>query len=138
MLIALLVCTMLASTARAGMMLERFEDFLSDPTINNFIVLVFYQFWGFFSPFMKGSLDVVLKYVWETGKLEFEYEAGTKISLGYQAAFGFIGVGNLNQFNNMIFETIPLILTNMVLSKADKKPYGTTVQSVLDRMKIDL
>ena len=138
MFLALLACAMLASTAKAGMMLDRLEDFLANPTSSNFILLVFYQFWGFFSPFMKGSLDVVLKYMWENGAVEFEYEGANKISLGYQQAFGFIGVGNLNQFNSAIFETIPLIASNMILPEADKKSYGVTVDNILKRLGIDL
>ena len=47
------------------MMLEKFEDFAANPTYDTFIILVCYQFWGFLSPFLKGVLDVVLKYIWE-------------------------------------------------------------------------
>ena len=138
MLLALLAIAMIAGTAKAGMQLEAFEDFLADRTLVNFEVLVFYQLWAFWSPFAKGALDVVLKYIWENGKLEIEYESNNKISLDYADAFGFIGVGNLNQFNSLIFETVPLIMVNFILPKDKKKSYGTVVDDLLKRLGIDL
>ena len=94
-LFAFVIVAIIAATANAGMMLERYETFLDNRSYANFVNLVCYQFWGFLSPFMKGALDVVLKYIWEQGVMSFEYESNTTVSLAYSDAFGFIGVGNL-------------------------------------------
>ena len=71
-LLALVAVSLLATSASASMMLEKFENFVADPTSDNLIILVAYQLWGFFGPFLAGVLEVILLYLWEEGSYDVE------------------------------------------------------------------
>mmetsp|Transcript_19799 Transcript_19799/g.24464 ORF Transcript_19799/g.24464 Transcript_19799/m.24464 type:complete len:121 (-) Transcript_19799:89-451(-) len=120
------------------MMLEKFEDFTADPTYDTFIILVCYQFWGFLSPFLKGVLDVVLKYIWDEGAISVNITTSTTVSVGYAQALGFVGIGNLTQLTDLFMEIMPKIFVNQILSGSSKLSYGTTADDTLKKLKIDL
>ena len=138
MLIALFIIAMMASTASAGMQLERFEDFLSDRSYPKLILLINYQLWAFLSPFLRGPLNVVLEYIWNNGSYAIEYESNSTVTLNYADMFPYLGVGNLNQLQQLFFETVPLIIANQLLSDADKLSYGTIFEDIKTRLKIDV
>ena len=138
MLVALFIIAMMASTASAGMQLERFEDFLSDRSYPKLILLINYQLWAFLSPFLRGPLNVVLEYIWNNGSYAIEYESNSTVTLNYADMFPYLGVGNLNQLQQLFFETVPLIIANQLLSDADKLSYGTIFEDIKTRLKIDV
>ena len=138
MLIALFIIAMMASTASAGMQLERFEDFLSDRSYPKLILLINYQLWAFLSPFLRGPLNVVLEYIWNNGSYAIEYESNSTVTLNYADMFPYLGIGNLNQLQQLFFETVPLIIANQLLSDADKLSYGAVFEDIKTRLKIDV
>ena len=138
MLVALFIIAMMASTASAGMQLERFEDFLSDRSYPKLILLINYQLWAFLSPFLRGPLNVVLEYIWNNGSYAIEYESNSTVTLNYADMFPYLGVGNLNQLQQLFFETVPLIIANQLLSDADKLSYGAIFEDIKTRLKIDV
>ena len=138
MLVALFIIAMMASTASAGMQLERFEDFLSDRSYPKFILLVNYQLWAFLSPFLRGPLNVVLEYIWNNGSYAIEYESNSTVTLNYADMFPYLGIGNLNQLQQLFFETVPLIIANQLLSTNDKLSYGAVFEDIKTRLKIDV
>ena len=52
--------------------------------------------------------------------------------------FPYLGIGNLNQLQQLFFETVPLIIANQLLSDADKLSYGAVFEDIKTRLKIDV
>ena len=97
--------------------------------------MVSYQLWGFFGPFLAGVLEVILGYLWEKGSYDVETD-GEKLSLGYAQAFGFIGIGNLEQLLNIVFDLVPKAIANQLVTK--KIPYGKTADDLFAKLGIKL
>ena len=93
MLMAFAAIALLASTVEASIMLEKFENLLKDVTVDNAIILVGYQLWGFLGPLIAGPLDIVLYYLWTEAAFNLEVDGGTKIALKFYQLFGLAGIG---------------------------------------------
>ena len=137
-LLVLVALAMLATQAKASVMLEKFEDWLNNMTMTNFIVLLMYQFWGFASPMLKGVIDVILKYIWDKGQIEVPIDESTKLKFGYAQALGFVGIGNYDQLSETFMEIFPKILTNKIVPAADKVSYGSVADNLLKKLNINL
>ena len=94
-LFAMLAMAMLASSAQATIQVDAFIVFAGEPSADNLKLLVFEQFWGFFSPLIAGPLYVMLYYMWNHGTATQTVDS-TTVTITYAQALGFIGVGNLD------------------------------------------
>ena len=134
----LVVLAMMAQQAQASMMLEKFEDFLANMNYDNFIILICFQFWGFMSPMLKGVLDVILKYIWDNGKIKINIDSTNTMEIGYAQALGFVGIGNFKQLSDTFMEIFPKILVNKIVSTSSKMPYGGVADELLKKLNINL
>ena len=66
-LFGLVAMAMFASQARASFMLENFIVFLDDPSLDNLFLLMFWQIWSLFVPWLAGPIYVLLYYIWYHG-----------------------------------------------------------------------
>ena len=120
------------------MMLEKFEDFLANSNYDNFIILICFQFWGFMSPMLKGVLDVILKYIWDNGKITINIDSTKTMSIGYAQALGFVGIGNFNQLSTTFMEIMPKIFVNKIVSTSSKMSYGSVADALLAKLNITI
>ena len=138
MLLGVLALAMIASTASASVMLEKFENFWADMTMDNAIIMVIYQVWGFIGPLIAGPLDVVLYYLWTEAKFTQEIDNGAlTVTLNFYELFGFAGIGSYEMLFKAINEAAPKILANVILSDSAKMKYGGTIDDLLDKLGID-
>ena len=113
MLLGVIALAMIASTASASVMLEKFENFWADMTMDNAIIMVIYQVWGFIGPLIAGPLDVVLYYLWTEAKFTQEIDNGAlTVTLNFYELFGFAGIGSYEMLFKAVNEAAPKILAN--------------------------
>ena len=139
MLLGVIALCMIASTVSASVMLEHFEDFWADMTVDNFIIMSIYQVWGFIGPLIAGPLDVVLYYLWSEATFTQEIDGGAlTVTLNFYELLGFAGIGSYEMLFKTINEAAPKIMCNAVLADANKLPYGGTVDDLLKKLEIDV
>ena len=105
---------MMAGSAQASMQLEHFITFANAPTADNFKLLVFYQLWAFLVPLLAGPLHVFLTYLWNNYTATLEVDTTTLTLYGY-TVFGFIGIGNYDQFFELFMGLVPKAAIKIII-----------------------
>ena len=137
MLLGVIALCMIASTASASLMLEKFEDFWADMTYENAVVMIIYQVWGFIGPLIAGPLDVVLYYLWTEATFSQSIDNGAiVVTLNFYELLGFAGIGSYDMLFKTINEAAPKILANTILTGDKKLKYGDTVDDLLKKLEI--
>ena len=138
MLVAFAAIALLASTVEASIMLEKFENFLKDMTLDNAIIMISFQLWGFLGPLLAGPLDIILYYLWSEAGFTLVVDGGTNITLKFFELFGLSGIGEYQMLFDLIFDAAPKILVNQLISAESKIPYGNNFDNLQTTLKFDI
>ena len=92
-LIAVVALAMLASTAQATYMMDKFIEVVDAPSVDTVVNLVIWQSWAFLAPFVGGPLRLWIYVLWYGGST-FNYNGD---AIAWPVILGFIGIGNFTQ-----------------------------------------
>ena len=132
---AVVALAMLASTAQATYMMDKFEALLDEPSLDTLVDLMVWQTWAFLAPFVGGPLKVWLNFLWYGGTT---IDAGGETVI-WPVALGFLGIGNFPQLYTFFMGIIPILIGNTLasdLSLGTKMAYSTAQTDVLDKLGI--
>ena len=129
---------MIVGQASASVYLENFLILLDAPTLDNFKMLLFWQFWSLVSPLIAGPVYVLFQHMWPATFQEITIDSAV-VSLTYSTGLMFLGFGNVDLLFETMMGLMPKIAINYMVSfslLSAEASYGSMEVSLIETFSL--